>query len=298
MTADTPESLKEQLKEELSRIQEKKGGDKAVSANLEHSEYSDEPIDEASIDPHMEEALKQGYDPNYKGPNKKSPEQFVKDGSFFKKIDALKKEQEETKKVVRELAEQNAKLAAIAAKERNDKLEAAKERAILEADNVKVRAIDAELRKAEAEAIRPIAPEKPTVTQELLDFQEENKSWFNNQTKENIRMVKAAEALDQLVAEELEEKGEKISQKEHLARVVERIKVLFPNRFENEKQLEKPKVLRSGTSGSSTGNTVGLAARLTTRQKELAAQARQYGSKMTNEQYAAQLELTGDLRDE
>jgi len=202
MTADTPETLKEQLKVELARIEEKKGKE-VVSKHEEHTEYSDEPIDAADIDPHLEEALKQGYDPNFKGPGKKSPEQFVKDGSFFKKIDALKKEQEETKKVVRELAEQNAKLADIAYRKRQEELTNAKERAVMEADLVKVRAIEVEQKKVAAEALKPvtIAPEKPAITQELLDFQEEHKTWFNNQTKENIRMVKAAEALDLLVAE-------------------------------------------------------------------------------------------------
>lgn len=290
--------LNEQIHNELERLKASKPD---ASSKVEHTEYSDEPTDEAEIevDPVLEQAIKEGYDPEYKGPNKKTPEEFVKDGSFFKKIKEQNKTIDELKAVVKDLADHNTKVEKAAYDRAVADLKRAKETAVLEADLIKVRALEAreEQLKAEQSAPKPVVNEAPKLTQELLDFQERNKSWFNRQTDENDEMVDAADFIANKIATQLKQRGLTMSQGEQLALVEKRIKEFYPKRFENENQDKKPLVVRSSTSTGGNASS-GLADRLTAQQKDFVKKARTYGSKLTNEEYAKQLQLRGDLRDE
>lgn len=296
MDSELEASLKEQITAELDNLKSSKPDAKQVEP---HTDYSDEAVDQASADtdPFLDEAVKSGYDPNYKGPNKKSAEQFVKDGSFFKKIESQNKKIDELIGLVKENDTRAAKLEKAAYDKAMADITAARDRAIVAGDLPKVRALEAE-KAAKAKDAAPIIAktenEAPKLTQDLLDFQERNKDWFNHQTPENRKMVAAADFIDKYIGKEAHEKGITLSQKEHLELVEKEMKERFPAHFETKQP--KPQIRSSGSSSESSGSK--LADRLTKQQKEFVTKARTYGSKLTNEEYARQLKLTGDLSDE
>lgn len=284
------EKLDEQIKQEMARIEAK-----SDSSKTEHAEEVKEAKKE--VDPFLEEAKKMGYNADYEGKDKKSPEQFVKDGSFFKKINELKKEAEETKKMVRQLAEHNAKLEKAAYNKAYEDLQAEKSKAVENADIARYAAIEARQKEVieQRDQVKPVDLNPPDISQELLNWQEENKDWFNNQTDENLEMAEAANFIDQRISKQAAERGVQLTQAQHLTMVTEKIKKLYPHRFENEAQ-SKPKLVASSTvSGESKSS---LAERLTKQQKDFVKNARRFGSKLTDEQYAKQLKMTGELQDE
>lgn len=297
---DTNEILSQQIKEEMQKLEDRK---KPVSSEKETTENVVNEVtneSEETTDPYLDEALKSGYDPNYRGPNKKTPEQFVKDGSFFKKIDSLKKENEEIKRILTQQSEHALKVEQAAYEKAIRDLELKKIEAVAQADIEAYQEADIRQRQEHQRFQESQVPAKPTQTQEhskeVMDFVERNKSWFNNDTPENKLMATAADGLCNLVALEAEAKGEKIDINEQLHRVEERIKRLYPEKFVNEAKM-KPKSVASSTVSSGESPKT-LANRLSSRQKQFIKQAREYGSKLTEEQYAKQLELTGELRDE
>jgi hypothetical protein len=251
-------------------------------------------VSQETQDPYLDEALKSGYDPNYKGPNKKTPEQFVKDGSFFKKIDAQNKKIEELLGVVKNLDEHNRKIAESSYnKGVRDALE--KRKAAVESGDV------LEFNKAEEELqnlqkIKPTAPaanpQGNVVTQDMLDFVEENKSWFNHNSSENKDLVTEC---DWLFSKELTKHPDK-SHKEILQTVKQQLTLLHPEKFSNPNKEKAPVVSKSSMSSSSSKS--GLAARLTERQVKFYNTAKSSGVSLTLEEYAKQLDMTGDLKNE
>lgn len=288
---DRNETIEQQIKEELSRIEAK-----SVSEGVKAVE-TPTTIDTDQVDPFLEEALKAGFDPKFDGPNKKTAEQFVKDGSFFKKINDLKKENEETKKMVRELAEHNAKLEKASYDKAYRELESKRKAAISSGDGKEVEFIEEKQREVAKQASEVKIPKnEPTITPELMDFQERNKDWFNNTNDENLEMAEAADFIDRRIAQQAAQRGITLTQKEHLQMVEDKIKKLYSHRFENVNQ-SKPAAVSTSTA-SSSGSSKGMADRLSSQQRNFAEKARKMGGKLTDEAYAKQLNLVGDLRDE
>jgi hypothetical protein len=294
MNEELKELLTSQVNEELSKL------NKPEEKVIEEVTASVEPSDDS--DPFLEEAIKSGFDPKYDGPNKKTAEQFVKDGSYYAKIAAQNKKIDELKNLVQQSLNHSTKLEKAAYDKALNDLKRDRDRAVLEADLNKVHALDAEY-QIKSKEIAPInerlaEADQPQITQDLLDFQERNKDWFNNQSDENAEMVEAADFIDKRIALQLRQQGKTISQGEHLKLVEEKIQKLYRHRFVNENQ-EKPSLTTKstvGTSGKSSEDK--LVGRLTERQLQFVKQARTYGSKLTNAEYARQLQVTGDLRDE
>ena len=134
--------------------------------------------------------------------------------------------------------------------------------------------------------------EQPT---EVKDFLDRNKTWCNKDTPMNSLLFDEADALCKAVATEATIKGEVITLEEQLKRVEDRVKRLHPDMFENSEK-QKPKSVASSTVSSGSPST--LSSRLNERQRQFIRSAREYGSKLTEEQYANQLLLTGELQDE
>jgi hypothetical protein len=297
--SEIEDKLNAEIKAELEKLEarEKPAEEKEEVKATETPETHSETVDQTT-DPFLEEAIKMGYDPNHKGPNKKTPEQFVKDGSFFKKIDAQKKEIDELKRLFKESADRSLKIEQATRERVIHELQEKKMQAVSEGDIEKYEQAEKEQQKVREE-IAPVAKplqDTPQTPVEIKEFTERNSSWFNLQTPENELMAKAADGLCSVVAEEARLAGENLTMSEQLRRVEEKIKVLFPKRFEN---LNKEKPASVATSTVASGETTkGLASRLTQRQKDFIRSAKAYGSKLTEEQYAKQLQLTGELRDE
>lgn len=286
---DVESDLNIAIKAEMERINSKE--DKVSKVEVETSDVQDK-------EPFYDEALKMGYDPDHKGPNKKSAQRFVEDKSFFDKIASLKKDNEDTKKMVKELAEHNARLEKATYDKAIADIKAQRDQAVLEANLKQVQFLDEKkevLQKAQAE-VKPIQAPTEVLPAEVMEFVETNKDWFNNSTKENRRMAEAADLIDRQIQKENMEDGINLAIKDRHKMVLERIKVLYPHRFSNENQEKKPLVARS-TEGSSA-RSASLADRLSDHQKAFVKKAREYGGKLTNEDYARQLQTLGQLKDE
>jgi len=247
------------------------------------------------VDEVEQKAIEMGWKPDFKGPNAVSAKEFVERGSFFRKIDAQNKKIDELLGVVKGLSEHNSKVATASYQKGIEDAMARRREAVEIGD---VQAFNkAELDIKQLEAVKPVGNPpanqgQNVVTQEMLDWVEENKGWFNNSSKENERMVKEADGLFYLEAQDNPHK----SQKEILAVVKSKIEALHPEKFENPNKSKPIAVTRAGTSGTATKHAV--EGRLTADQKTFFKQAVQAGVKMSIEEYAKQLEITGDLRNE
>lgn len=280
-TDDREAKLDSQIKEELSRLSD---------TNPEVSE------EKAPQDAYLEEALKMNYNPNYSGPDRKTPEEFVKNASFFRKINAQNKKIDELSNIVKQTMDHSAKLEKAGYEKALRDLEDAKVQAVSEGDVERYRAYNtqAEVVKEKVDSFsRPQVQEAPKITQELLDFQKRNETWFNNQSDENIEMAEAADFIDKRIAKQLYERGQIISQSEHLKMVEDKIKKLYPHRFEEDK---KPTMTIKSSGESKSISKDELSGRLTESQRKFIQTARQYGSKLSNEEYAKQLDLLGELK--
>jgi hypothetical protein len=291
------EQLQAEIKAELAKLEGTKEVEKKEEVSPEETtapSSTENTESSTNEDQYLAEAVKMGYDPNYKGPNKKTPEQFVKDGSFFKKIDAQKKDIEELKQLFKASEERSRKIEEATRKRVLEELEAAKIKAVSEGDVEAYKQADQKHR----EEIQQIskAPVVDEIPGEVKEFIERNKDWFNINTPENELMAKTADGLSSVVKEEARLRGESLSLNEELKRVEERIKILFPARFENSNQSKPAMTAKSTVSTGDKPKT--LASRLSKKQREYFEAAKEYGSKLSVEEYAKQLQLTGDLRDE
>lgn len=276
------EDLKQEVEAELSKLTPEEGKSEEVNEVLVTNETQDQ-------DPYLEEALKSGYNPNYQGANKKTPEQFVKDGSFFRKIDELKKQLDQQSEAMKLIVEHNKQKEIDAYKKGIDEALARRRAAVEVGDVEEFNKADAELQDLNKKApstgtIAPNAPvqQHPEVTKELTDFIEQNKSWFNNQTPENERMVVEADGLY-----ELEKKyNPHLSQKEILEVVLNKVKALHPDRFENPNKERAPKV--SGNTGvAKSGSKTDY--KLTPRQQKIFEMAKDIDPSLKIEDYVKNL---------
>lgn len=293
----TEQELKEQITAKAVEmgLNEVKTDEKEANVDEVTAETVNKSIDS---DPFLEEALKMGFDPNHQGPNKKTAEQFVKDGSFFRKIDAQNKKIDDLLNVVKGLDEHTQKLQKSAIEREKigyekalRELQLKRQEAVEEGDVNKFHKVEAEL--TDLNKVKPIESFDNKPIQPSPDIQawaKENESWFNNKP-ENKRLVREADGLFTLEKED----HPNLSDREILEKVKAKIEILHPERFENPNK-SKPAAVVKATGLSSTTSTSGLESRLTERQLSFYKSAKAAGIKMTIQDYAKQLEINGDLR--
>lgn len=288
------DELKQQIQEKMVELNINSEESSVEELQSQSSESIDLSID--NQDPFLDEALKMGYNPDYQGNNKKSPEQFVKDGSFFRKIDSQNKKIDELLGVVKGLSEHNEKVAKASYEQGMTDALSRRREAIEAGDTDAFDKAEYDLRQLNSTQVTEskVSPVDsiPEVTQDMLDFVEANKSWFNNQTSKNIRMVKEADGLFTLESQD----NPSMPQKEILQIVKDKIMLLHPDEFENPNKSKPMTVSKSSTI--STKSTSTLINRLTDTQKKFYRQAADSGLKMTIEEYAKQLDMTGDLKND
>jgi hypothetical protein len=271
------EELKQQIDTELKKLEPEK--DLTESPEV-HSETMDSEQKD-QVDPFLDEAIKMGFNPNYQGPNKKTAEQFVRDGSFFRKIDDLKKRIDDQTKAMELLVEHNKKKELDAYKKGIEDAMARRREAVELGDVDKFNAAERDIQELQRSKVEPtpsVETQKPTVSQDMLDFVEKNKSWFNNSTKENERMVMEADGLFTLESKY----NPHLSEKEILDIVLTKVKALHPDKFENPNK-EKPKAV--ATSSVSGGSKDPLDSQLTERQKRVFAMAKAIDPSLKIEDY-------------
>lgn len=243
-----------------------------------------------------QEAIKQGWNPNHKGANPKTAEQFLHDGSFFKKIDHQNKKIEDLTSTVKALLEHNTKLEELKFKEGYQKALSERNRAI-EEGNVQAFNYAEEKLKQQVEAHKslPKVTNEPSIPQETLDllhkFKDKNSSWFAASDVESKEMTDLAAAYDQYNLN----KGK--SQAESLKEVENLIKLKFPHRFENKEQEKAPSVAKSTVSTSSSKSNTSFD-KLTDQQKWVFKQCKAIDPKLDKEKYAKQILTRGVSTDE
>jgi len=236
---------------------------------------------------------KYGSDEGYK-----DKETFDRDGSFFKKIEAQNRKIDELIEFNRQSIEHGRKVEKAAYEKALRDLQMEKIELIRNADAEGVIALEqrAELVKEQIKEF-----EKPVMTPETqqqqldadsLSFQERNSSWIKGTTTEDKQM----QAMTRAVISYLQETEPNISSKDAIERIENELKEKFPKRFDNQYK-DKPSLVGSSTTDRNDRKS-GLVGKLTKQQKEFVRKAKEYGSKLTEEEYAKQLALTGELRDE
>lgn len=272
------------------------------------------PVEE-STDPYLEEAVKNGYNPKYDGIDKKTPEQYVRDGSFFKKINHQKKEINELKDAIRDLSRQYSKSEKVGYERAIQELHAKRDAAIEIGDKETVHELDHEINKVNTELQKP----EPVIIQEeqqvqethpaALDFKEKNATWFgkydasknttslSDEEKENLEMTETALVYDDYLGKAIAEGRVNYTPEQAVKMVEDRIKKYYPHRFENPKKSEPAAVGKPSLGSSSQSGTSNLVSRLTEHQKSMHQLYLSVDSKFGSlEDYAKGLEKIGELK--
>lgn len=239
-----------------------------------------------ATDPVLEEAIKMGYNPNYEGPNKKTPEQFVRDGSFFRKIDTLKKQLDEQTQAMKLIVEHNKKKEEEAYNRGVQEAMMKRREAVELGDVEKFNEAEAQLRELQTKQqplLQTPAPAPVTeVSPELKQFVEDNKAWFNQNTPENQKMVIEADGIY-----EIEKRfNPHLTDRELLEIVTTKIKALHPERFENPNKAKPAAVI--GSSSLSSGK-VPASVQLSERQRKIFEMAKAIDPSLKIEEYAKAL---------
>lgn len=225
----------------------------------------------------------------------KSKDKFEADGSFFRKIEAQNKKIDELLEFNRKAMEHSQKVEKAAYEKalrdlQVEKLEHVKNadvNAVIEIEK-RTEVVKEQIKQFEA----PIAPETKPLSSNEAAFKERNKDWLSGTSTEDMKMV----ALAQSALVYLQKTDPNIDEALAIKYIEDEVKAKFPSRFKNENQ-DKPSLVSSSTARREDSKD-SMISRLTKQQKDFYKQAKQYGSKLTEEQYAKQLALTGDLRDE
>ncbi len=174
---------------------------------------------------------KEAYETANPGKRWKTAETFLDNEEMIGSIIELKRELREQAKVAKELIAHNHRLAEAQKSARLAELEARQLEAV-EVGDVDAFKVAKEAYHQTAQA--PAAPlpqisKTPEQIAEITDFTERNKSWCNNSTAENTRMMNAADRVYDLMVIEFPDKPHK----EILQLTENKVKELFSHKFEN-----------------------------------------------------------------
>lgn len=251
-------------------------------------------------EPFIAEAVEIGYDPNHQGKTKKSAEQFVKDGSYFKKIAEQKRQLEtataelaQAKAVLQKQIDHSIAVEKAANEVKLKNLQDAKKQSILRSDIDAVVKLDNEINevqqnqsKIETE-IKTAIPEKAP-DPALVEWISENNDWCNYDTPENKKLAELADAT----AARLSQEFPKETSRQILDRTRATIALNYPDRFESNEEVI-PEV-----EGNGVGSGNGLNDDLPPEFMKIWQEAHDLGLKLSISDYKKQLELTGALKNE
>ena len=284
--------------------------DAAIAAEKETISKT-ETVTKDVVDPFLEQALKDGYNPNYDGPDKKTPEQFVKDGSFFKKIKSLKDETDELKRGMKDLLEFNRKIEKQTYEKALSDFKAMRVEAIEQGDVVKAEALDEHIYN-EREKLKSFEEQVPQVQQQevhpaAVAFKDNN-PWFrpdlmsrseaslSQEEMEFREMTEEAIAHDELLGRRLPEGRINSTPEENMKAIEDRIRRLYSHKFENPKKSE-PSPVGKSTVAADVSSKNDLVSRMTEHQKGVYEMYKRMDPKFSSiEEYAKTLDKIGDLK--
>jgi hypothetical protein len=242
-------------------------------------------------------AIEMGWKPDHKGPNYVSAKEFVERGSFFKQIEARNKKIDSLEAAMKELLNHNKKIEQAAYTKGVQ--EALKQRTLaVEVGDVQAfNQAEAQLQdlQRQSQQVAPVeqVQAQQTISDESKAFIARNTAWFNRNSNENAQMTDLAVSY----GDYLQKNNPGMSETEILTNVEATIKAMpqFKHRFENEKKTAPQMVSRSSVTGGSKTST---ATKLSPQQRNLFEQAKRIDSSLNIEDYARQLDLTGDLKND
>ena len=302
---ESADKIKEEFAKGMEEYQKQKEGIQSSPTGTieEVSAVSEEKVTEQEVPSNLsaveQEQVKLGWKPD----GEFSADEFKRRGELFQKISTQNKQIKELKDGLKNLTEHLTNTQRAAKEKVIKELQEERDSAVAEADVVKFREAEAKLaetiKQPELAPITEIVEENPETVKFVKDFFEKNKGWCNEETPENREMKEAAELIDAFLAKKAHESGKTLAVPEHLQLVEERVRALYPHRFENPKQNAPAAVGRPTTSGDIKTSTASLVGRLTPQQlqigKEFARLSKNSGGKYTLEQYAKELDLQGSL---
>lgn len=183
-----------------------------------------------------EKAKAQGWNPNYKGENAKTAEQFLKDGETIAPIVAernnkLLEEVADLKKEMKELSNQQWQVIREAREEGYKKALAEIEKKQLEAvedgDVDKFKELEKEKKTIKKPEVKPPTKEQPALDPIFVDWHKEN-TWYRPGAADEVSM--AAEAYGQI----LSQKRPDLQGKDFYKTIEKHIKRTYPESFSNQ----------------------------------------------------------------
>jgi hypothetical protein len=284
---DNYEKLDQQIKQAQEELKVVKEEIKDVEI-----EQSDSKVEQKGYMDRETYIKKYGSDEGFK-----DKDQFDRDGSFFKKIEAQNRKIEELIEFNRQAVEYGRKADKAGYEKALRDLQIEKINLIKNADAEGVLRVEQQtevVKEQIKEFEKPILRQpEPVMDSESIAFRERNAEWINGSSLEDKKM----QAMTRAVITYLQETEPNISSKDAVARIESELKEKFPNRYPSEYK-DRPSLVGTSTTSSKEGKKSNLTNRLTQQQKDFVRKAQEYGSKLTQEEYAKQLALTGDLRDE
>lgn len=204
-----------------------------------------------------EEAVAQGWNPEYTGPNARSAKEFIERGSFFRKIESQNKtikQLQESQKFLMERAEQADK---VARENLRAELKRAKKEAIKEGDGDLVVEIDEQLDKIKEE-------EKEAKTKPKAEFDDQDsispvyENWLeqNRWYATNQRLHKAADALAKSYTETNGEPQNPEELLEVLDFITKQVQITYKDEFVN-KNKSKPSPVDGDTKQTRKRSSAG-----------------------------------------
>ena len=260
----------------------------------------EELLDDTSEEDILQEAMKKGYDPNYKGRNRKTPEQFLRDGTYIDQISNLSKENKQMSRRQEELTDHISRLTKLLNDRENKTIdrdlayhkEALKE-SYQDGDDTRIALIEQEIenlkqQKANLETFNQ-EPTSQRLSDEAQSFHQRNQHWLNDPSAEGRMMNAYAHSRDV----ELSNSG--YSAAEVANQVEAELKQRFPHRFPRTgERREVPKVSATTERRSPKRSRAVKMSDLSPAQQDAARYFESMGL-MTKEEYIKQLKDSGDL---
>ena len=278
--------------------------------------------DHSPLDEWEEKALKLGWDPNHEGKTFIDAKEYVLRKPLFERIDGQNKQLKELKDRQRQHEVNLAQVRREAYDQAFREIERKKDQAVEDANTAEYNRqklasqnLINQMNQDKIVNIPQQAPEplrqEPLVDNEAVKWEKANADWYNGDTRENVKMVLAAQAIDKYLYQQakfdqgltLEDtRNPRIDPKNHMQMIEAEVRRMFPHRFPESathqqvtNQNSNTPVGRSTTQSRDTKNVRDLVAQMTPAQRNLGEIFNKSNPDFTLEKYAADLLESGRL---
>jgi hypothetical protein len=250
------------------------------------------------------EQMSKGWDPNHKGPNAVSADEYKRVGEIIeakrkasKEVQVKTKEVEALTKTVRQLVDHNRAVAKASYEKALEDLYKLKLEKVEEGDVAGVIEVERQQANLKPPVIEDVRIEEETPQSEdisnhpeVIAFREEFKNELTGKTPSD----KAFQSYVVQRATELEKEGNMGDVKEVIEMVKAELKEAFPQKFKNVNK-EKPVLTEESTTYGTSSKAKGSMSRLSYEQRTTLAQIQAADPSYPTDEFIKQLELTGRL---